>query len=557
MLNEGNVSSKELNHHGLVASVVEDLGLVELINQRIKDEDKRRIVSPGLAVKAMIINGLGFLNKRLYMVAKFFKDKPTERLIGEGIQAEHLNDDILGKTLDQIYEFGQTKLFAEIAYEIATNHHCLNRYRRIDTTSFKVEGEYEPEKGVSSEAKPLSDIQEKLQIVHGFSKDGRPDLKQFMLSLVMSGQGDLPIWMESQNGNSSDKVSFHDTIANVREFEKNLDLEPSIWVADAALYTKERLLRQENDFNWICRVPESLKESKALVSKEIKEEDWQIDKEDNSYQFFQSEIEIEGIKQRWILVRSKQARSKEEETFKKNIEKELEACQQELKKVSKKVFDCQNDAKNHIEAIVKKKKKFEIMFRIEEIERFAKKGRPSKGSKPLSVGYRLISEVKIKEEFYNQALLTKGRFILATNEMNALKLSPSEILKEYKNQQSPERGFRFLKDPYFIAGEVYLKKPERIEALLFVMVLCLLVYNFAQNRLRQNLFDKDDTLPNQLGKQTNQPTFRWVMEMMSGIGVVYIQLQDIWQIIVTNLDDIKRKIIFYFGKYAQKIYGMG
>src|ERR1700739_686477 len=136
ILHEGNVSSKELNHHGLVAAVVEDLGLVEFINKRIKDEDKRRIVSPGLAVKAMIINGLGFLNKRLYMVAQFFKDKPIEKLIGEGIQAKHLNDDILGKTLDQIYEFDQTKLFAEIAYEIATNHHCLNRYRRIDTTSF-------------------------------------------------------------------------------------------------------------------------------------------------------------------------------------------------------------------------------------------------------------------------------------------------------------------------------------------------------------------------------------------------------------------------------------
>ena len=332
-------------------------------------------------------------------------------------------------------------------------------------------------------------------------------------------------------------------------------LESSIWVADSALYTKERLLKQENDFNWICRVPENLKEAKALVNKEIKEEEWQIDQEDSSYQFYQTEMEIEGIKQHWILVRSKHARSKEEETFKKNIDKELEACQKELKKVSRKVFDCQNDAKNHIEAIVKKKKKFEIIFRIEEIKRFAKKGRPSKERVPLSVGYRLISEAKIKGEFYSQALLTKGHFILATNEMDAL--SPSEILKEYKNQQGPERGFRFLKDPYFIAGEVYLKKPERIEALLFVMVLCLLVYNFAQNRLRQNLFAKNDTLPNQLGKQTNQPTFRWVMEMMSGIGVVYIQLQDAWQTIVTNLNEIKRKIIFYFGRYAQKIYGMG
>jgi transposase len=118
ILHEGNVSSKELNHHGLVAAVVEDLGLVELINKRIKDEDKRRIVSPGLTVKAMIINGLGFLNKRLYMVARFFKDKPTEKLIGEGIQAEHLNDDILGKTLDQIYEYDQTSYLQKLLMKL-------------------------------------------------------------------------------------------------------------------------------------------------------------------------------------------------------------------------------------------------------------------------------------------------------------------------------------------------------------------------------------------------------------------------------------------------------
>ena len=432
------------------------------------------------------------------MVSRFFKDKATEKLIGEGIRAEHLNDDILAKTLDQIHEFGQTKLFAEIAYEIATNHACLNRYRRIDTTSFKVEGEYENHPISHTGCEQMSENKKVLQIVHGFSKDGRPDLKQLMLSLVMSGESDLPIWMESQNGNSSDKVSFHETIANVREFEKNLDLAPSIWIADSALYTKERLLKQENDFNWICRVPETLKEAKVLVGKEIKEEEWQEYEEDHSYHFLQIEEEIEGVKQRWILVRSKYAQQKEEETFRKNIKKELEAFKKELNKLSSQVFDCQNDALNHIQTIIKKQKKFEINFKIEEVKRFAKKGRPSKKEVPISIGYCVIAQAIIGEKFYNQALLTKGRFILATNEMDPLKLTSGEILKEYKNQQSPERGFRFLKDPYFIAGEVYLKKPERIEALLCVMVLCLLVYHFAQNRLipnaRNNLINSHDKM---------------------------------------------------------------
>jgi hypothetical protein len=58
----------------------------------------------------------------------------------------------------------------------------LNRYRRMDTTSFKVEGEDEREGDAKEEAEQLLENRKKLEIVRGFSKDGRPDLKQFMLS---------------------------------------------------------------------------------------------------------------------------------------------------------------------------------------------------------------------------------------------------------------------------------------------------------------------------------------------------------------------------------------
>lgn len=51
----------------------------------------------------MLLNGLGFVNCALYLMPLFFKDKPVERLLGEGIEAEHLNEDILGRALDAVY----------------------------------------------------------------------------------------------------------------------------------------------------------------------------------------------------------------------------------------------------------------------------------------------------------------------------------------------------------------------------------------------------------------------------------------------------------------------
>ena len=95
-------SSYNLDHLGLIAGMVDELGLPELIDTVVKQDHEQRQVSVGQCVKAMILNGLGFVNRALYLMPHFFKDKPVERLLGDGIKAEHLNDDALGRALDTI-----------------------------------------------------------------------------------------------------------------------------------------------------------------------------------------------------------------------------------------------------------------------------------------------------------------------------------------------------------------------------------------------------------------------------------------------------------------------
>jgi transposase len=86
----------------------------------------------------------------------------------------------------------------------------------------------------------------------------------------------------------------------------------------------------------------------------------------------------------------------------------------------------------------------------------------------------------VKEEVVALARRRVGWFVLATNVLESKKLSPEEILREYKGQQCTERGFRFLKDPMFFTDSVFLRTPERVAALAMVMGLCLLVYTWAQ-----------------------------------------------------------------------------
>lgn len=97
----------------------------------------------------------------------------------------------------------------------------------------------------------------------------------------------------------------------------------------------------------------------------------------------------------------------------------------------------------------------------------------------------------------------KGERVLAPTVLSDLAL-----VATYKEQGGVERGFRFLKDPLFLASSVFVKKPQRIMALGFIMVLCLLVYRLAEVRLRSRLAESQQTIPDQVHKPTARPTMR-------------------------------------------------
>ena len=120
--------SEVLDHLGLVAGMFEELGIGAVIDQATQQNPETRFVTVGNAVKALVLNGLGFVNQQLYLVPMFFHNKPTQRLVAPGIDAEHLNDDALGRALDTLYEYGVTALYSLIAATAAERlglHHAL------------------------------------------------------------------------------------------------------------------------------------------------------------------------------------------------------------------------------------------------------------------------------------------------------------------------------------------------------------------------------------------------------------------------------------------------
>lgn len=223
-MNASEIRVQDIDHSGIVAGVIDEMGLVEQINQRLK-QHPLQVVSPGQAVKAMILNGLGFVSAPLYLFEQFFVGKATEHLLGEGIQAEHLNDDRMGRVLDELYEVGLTELFVEIALKAAQRFGVATTSVHLDSSSFHVDGQYE---GSTTEG----DEPAAIAITYGYSRDHRADLKQFVVDLMCSGDGDIPLYLRVGDGNESDKAVFAQLMV---QFKAQLNFD-ALFVADSALY---------------------------------------------------------------------------------------------------------------------------------------------------------------------------------------------------------------------------------------------------------------------------------------------------------------------------------
>jgi transposase len=540
------IKAETMDHHGLVAATCKDLKIAERIDNILYQDDTGRVVKPGESVVAMILNGLGFTNRRLYIMDQFFENKPLEKLIAPGLDASNITYDTLANTLDDISQYGETELFSRVAIDIALENRFLGPLNHIDTTSISVEGDYDvpEEDGV-------------IKITQGHSKDHRPDLKQLMLSLVVTGESNFPLWMEALDGNSSDKVNFHETIAKVQSFQSQLDLKSSSkWVADSAFYTKKRI-QQAIDYIWLSRVPETIKEAQELVKKDESDITWV--ERDRGYKTAIYKRCYGNVDQRWLLVYSEQGYQRERKTLDRKIDKLEAKYIAECKKFECRQFACVADAEDAFRELMKGKRFFQLEGDVIAIKKHKAKGRPKAGVEKEVVGYQVQVKLSRDDVAIKMEANKKGRFILATNDLNEADYPDQEMLREYKSQQKVENGFRFLKDPWFMLNSVFLKRPNRVSALMMVMTLCLMVYNVAEYRLRKSLKAEKETLPNQKGKEIDSPTLRWVFQLMEGINIVRFYDGPVGEPvreIIINITDLRAKIIRLFGYTACEVYGL-
>jgi len=181
----------------------------------------------------------------------------------------------------------------------------------------------------------------------------------------------------------------------------------------------------------------------------------------------------------------------------------LEKAKKIKKKLTSIEYFCKKDAQ--VAAENRKPPKYhKLKISIEE-KKIYKKGRPKNGKKEVAkIRYVLDIDVLPDDKLIENLKEEAGCFVLISN-VGPGEHSAAGILKIYKEQYGIEKNFGFLKDP-LIVNDLFLKKPERIEALGFILVISLLLWRLAERSMRRYIGQKKTTITRWNKRQTESPT---------------------------------------------------
>ncbi len=296
----------------------------------------------------------------------------------------------MGRTLDWLYEHDVTTLFAGLALQARRRFGIAAHHLHIDTTSFSVSGDY----ASKEEGDPVP-----IAITYGYSRDYREDLKQWMLALATTHDGDVPLFLRPLDGNSSDKEHLSAAVKEVmRQLREQVpdEQEQRIAVFDSGGYS-EANMKSYNDAKiwWISRVPET--SSAAKTALEEVDEQWQP-LSDGSGDYVGRTMELPQGKERWVIVRTHAQVQAAQEQMEKKVKKTQQEWEKRLWHLSKQAFGCQTDARTAWEKALKGKPSWMIAtFTLKEQKQYQQRGRPKKEGTPDQTVWSLVPKLEVDQ----------------------------------------------------------------------------------------------------------------------------------------------------------------
>jgi transposase len=510
------------------------------------------VLSGGRGVEALVLAILDG-HHALYRVGTRLADRGMLPLLQGDLARESLNDYRLGQILDALFAANLNHVFGAIALKALAVYAIPTPWLHQDTTTIALYGAYNgTDQGSMDSSEETAAASAQLvapRPAHGYSKDGRPDLKQVLLSLGVSGDGGLPLRLGLRDGNTSDStetpVALEECLALELEGIRGI-------VADSKAYSQRTLgLCLEKRIGLVTRVPRTCAVRQELEAwgqqqpllpvllekpgrtRQEGPRRWRgqsiirrVDVEYADGRLGQAEI-------RFVVVHSSPLAQQEAQAAATAHAREAERVADHITRVEAKQFACLADAEAAIADYEGRSpgrrgrrpqlwRSHVLRYHVEAFphpQKRARRGRPPKDeAPPEAIGYRLRVEVEPLE----RREADNGWTVLATTIATEVS-SDAQIVHAYQEQHSTvEQGFRWIKNPAAIAP-VWLEKPERIAALAMLTVVGLLVYTLLQRQVRLSLQRQQQQLPGNKGP-TATPTAAVVLALFTQVMLVQIQV---------------------------------
>ena len=520
------IEAYQVQHLPLVKAYADKIGLVEVINQVVPTEME---VDPGTIVLGMILDTLSGRSP-LYRLEEFFTHQDTALLLGKAVAPEVFNDDTVGRILERLYDVGTMKIFTACAVRADQVYGLDKRYVHFDTTSISVYGDYLPPEGQpdpQEQAVPFT-------ITHGYSKDKRPDLKQFVFSTLCVDRA-VPLWGKPEDGNASDKTVNNTVLSDIATFLAKHGVAPGayIYVADAALVTEDNLAAL-GDTLFISRLPATYNECGRLITEAVAHNTWEDvgvlahtkpskHRPVTSYKAYEGEVTLYGTPYRAMVVHSSAQDKRRQQRLARDIQTSYSTMQTTAQAAEHPEYFCRADA----DAVAARLRAVSAAYHRLEVaveERLVYgRGRPS-AHKPrpiTAMRYRLQPAISPQTERIARLEEEAGCFVLLTNvpTVGELAHSARDILTVYKDQHGTEQNYGFLKDPVMV-NSLFLKKPERLEALGLILLLALLLWRLMERAMRTYVDTTRTPLPGWDKKATERPTAFMMITKFAGVIVM-------------------------------------
>jgi len=517
------IEAYQVQHLPIVKAYADKIGLVEVINQLVPTE---MAIDPGTVVLGLLLDTLSGRSP-LYRLAEFFAHQDTALLLGNAVAPEAFDDDTVGRVLDRLYDTGTMKLFTACAVRADQVFGLDKRYVHFDTTSVSVYGAYLPPEDQQAQEVPFT-------ITHGYSKDKRPDLKQFVLATLCVDRA-VPLWGKPEDGNASDKTVNHALLSDIATFLAQHGVAPGayIYVADAALVTEDNLAAL-GDTLFITRLPATYHACGRLIAEAVAHNTWEdvgvlahtkptTHRPATSYKAYEGEVTLYGTTYRAVVVHSSAQDRRRRQRLERDIQASHSTIQTAARTAEQQEYFCRADAEAAAEQLRGVHAAYHrVDVTVEERPLYGR-GRPSAHKpRPIkAIRYRLKTTVSPQTERIARLAEEAGCFVLLTNVPTAGDLAHSarDILAVYKDQHGTEQNYGFLKDPA-IVNSLFLKKPERIEALGLILLLALLLWGLMERAMRTHVETTSTPLTGWDKKATERPTSFMMITKFAGVIVL-------------------------------------